>query len=193
MSDGLHLLPPNATPQERALSLAISRISDIAETSKNSPVLPNGKAPDAIRDLWSVKNCPSSLLPWLAWTFSVGSWDATWSDSQKRSVIATAVAVHRTKGTIGAVSRVLAAFGGTFQIIEWWQTTPKGTPHTFTIAVSGSQITSDMQASITSALLAVIPARCRFTISYLAGYLATMNTVTVARVWNYQRFSASLN
>lgn len=116
------LLPPNASPLERALeSVAADRIEAI-ETER-------------VRTLWTPANCPTPLLPWLAWALSVDEWDADWSEATQRAVIAASVEVHRRKGTLGAVRRALAATGYRTQISEWWQQLPVGVPHTFRIDV----------------------------------------------------------
>lgn len=114
------LLPPNATPQERAQSEAIARISSV-------PIL--------VRESWNPATCPASLLPWLAWALSVDEWDTTWTEQEKRDVIQTSLLVHRHKGTIGAVRRALAPLGYLIDVVEWWETTPKGEPFTFSIVM----------------------------------------------------------
>lgn len=96
------LLPPNATPQERAIEASIAR-----------PV------PVPIRDLWDPETCPAHLLPWLAWAFSVDEWRADWDEASKRRMIRDAVAIQRRKGTVWAMKRVLANAGyGDARLIE---------------------------------------------------------------------------
>jgi phage tail P2-like protein len=94
MSDDL--LPPSATSQERAVSLALARLAAV---------------PVPLRLLWDPADCPAALLPWLAWSFSVDEWDAAWSESAQRASIQEAVAIHRRKGTIWAIKRALATAG----------------------------------------------------------------------------------
>lgn len=115
-----HLLPPNATAQERALSEAIARVSDV-------PVL--------VRQSWDPDTCPAELLPWLAWAYSVDAWDVEWSEQEKRDVIKASLDVHKHKGTIGAIDRALKPLGYLIEVIEWWETTPKGEPYTFSIVM----------------------------------------------------------
>lgn len=115
-----HLLPPNATAQERALSEAIARVSDV-------PLL--------VRESWDPDTCPAELLPWLAWAYSVDAWDVEWTEQEKRDVIRASLDVHKHKGTIGAIDRALKPLGYLIEVIEWWETTPKGEPYTFSIVM----------------------------------------------------------
>lgn len=89
----LDLLPPSATPQERALSLATARVGTVGASS--------------VADLWNPQTCPVAILPWLAWGMSVDKWDNAWTEQQKRDVIAASVTVHRVKGTIGGLKAAL--------------------------------------------------------------------------------------
>lgn len=118
----MSLLPPNASPLERALEAVAGARIEAVEVER-------------LRALWTPADCPAPLLPWLAWALSVDEWDADWSEATQRAVIAASVEVHRRKGTLGAVRRALAATGYRTQISEWWQQLPVGVPHTFRIDV----------------------------------------------------------
>lgn len=98
MSD---LLPPNATQQERSLSLATGRAVDVP-----------------IKELWSPYTCPESVLPWLAWALSVDEWGTTWPVETQRQVIAASIDQHRKKGTVGALRRALERLGYEVEINE---------------------------------------------------------------------------
>ena len=126
-----HLLPPNASAPERALSLAIDR-----------PV------PTPVRDVWSADTCPSALLPWLAWALSVDDWDSSWTDTQKRQVIKASTNVHRYKGTIGAVRESVAALGVQAVVQEWFNQIPQAEPYTFRVHLQAEQ-TGISQTAIT--------------------------------------------
>nr|WP_170294914.1 phage tail protein I [Roseospira navarrensis] len=75
MSDASGLLPPNATPLERA-----------ADTATGARVQAVDFAP--MLGLWDPWRCPAALLPWLAWACSVDVWDDTWPVATQRRVIA---------------------------------------------------------------------------------------------------------
>lgn len=96
------LLPPNATPLELAIEGA---------TCVPLPI-PN-------QTLWRPWECPAALLPWLAHSLSVDTWEPTWTEETKRRVIATSVAVHRIKGTRASMRAALEAAGyGDAVIVE---------------------------------------------------------------------------
>jgi len=174
----MSLLPPNASTQENAMELSVSRISDI---------------PTPLRDLWNADTCPAALLPWLAWTFSVGDWSADWTEYQKRAIIKASVETHRKKGTVGAVRAIVNSFGAGFSLQEWWQTTPKGTPHTFTLQIALNLIPTGLQQTIIDAITRVKPVRSLFTTSYPTGYIAGINSLALGNCTTYERFSASLS
>ncbi|OYT78240.1 phage tail protein I [Pseudomonas sp. PGPPP2] len=112
------LLPLNSAQLERAIEAAFAEKTEIP-----------------LRTLYNPDTCPVQLLPWLAWTWSVDRWDNKWSEAVKRSAIRSAFYVHAHKGTIGALRRVVEPLGYLIDVIEWWQTTPKGIPGTFALKV----------------------------------------------------------
>jgi phage tail P2-like protein len=92
------LLPPNASPEERALSAATARLS-LPDTALG------------IDTLWNPDECPEALLPWLAWALSVDMWNADWDTATKRRVIAASIGIRRRAGTVWAVKEALKATG----------------------------------------------------------------------------------
>lgn len=112
------LLPLNSTQLERAVEVAFAEKTQIP-----------------LRSLYNPDTCPVQLLPWLAWTWSVDRWDVRWPEAIKRSAIRSAFFVHAHKGTIGALRRVVEPLGYLIEVLEWWQTTPKGVPGTFALKV----------------------------------------------------------
>lgn len=116
------VLPRHSSELERALeqaSLWVIRQSEIV-------------------DVWNPETAPAKFLPWLAWSVSVDEWNPYWTDQKKRRVIRESVAVHRLKGTKGAVRRALEAMGFSIDIIEWFE--DQGDVHTFKINVFADSI-----------------------------------------------------
>ena len=115
------LLPPNCTDLERDLDSAIlSRYEKI-----DVP----------IKTIWSPYDCPAELLPWLAWQFSVDSWDSDWTENEKRSTIANSFYIHKKKGTISALRKVVEPLGFLLKVINWYEVEPQGAPHTFELKI----------------------------------------------------------
>ncbi|MFJ5441770.1 phage tail protein I [Pectobacterium sp. CHL-2024] len=101
------------------------------------------RTPIPLRQLCDPDSCPSSLLPYLAWAFSVDRWDEKWPEIIKRQAIKDAWFIHRHKGTVGALRRVVEPLGYLIRITEWWQN--GGEPGTFRldIGVQDSGITEE--------------------------------------------------
>ncbi|AYW29904.1 phage tail protein I [Escherichia coli] len=112
------LLPPSAGPFMRATEATGVRISTI---------------PVDADTLWSPDRCPAHLLPYLAWACSVDSWDRNWPEETRRQVIRDAWMIHRHKGTISALRRIVEPLGYLIRVSEWWEF--DGSPGTFTIEI----------------------------------------------------------
>lgn len=114
------LLPPNATPQERAVEAAVARA---------------GEMPMPVKTLWNPDTCPAALLPWLAFAVSLDKWNDSWTESQKRAAIKASYYVHAHKGTVGAVRKALEAVDYELKVVEWFEKVPAGAPYTFDVQV----------------------------------------------------------
>lgn len=123
------LLPVNSTKLERAIEGATAEVT-----------------PAPLRSLYDPLTCPAPLLPFLAWECSVDRWVDTWPEGVKRAAISASYYVHKHKGTIGAIRRVVEPLGYLVKVLEWWQTVPQGVPATFTLEVGVLEtgITEDM-------------------------------------------------
>ncbi len=102
----VHLLPNNATVIEKAFAASLAQINDID--------IPIGT-------LWDPDKCPIALLPWLAWTVSVDSWDTNWSEADKRQAVKDAIPLARHKGTKAALTRALKPFSPDYTFKEWFE------------------------------------------------------------------------
>ncbi len=173
------LLPPNATPLETALAQVMAeRIGALA-------------AP--LRALWSPTDCPEVFLPWLAATVGVEQWSDAWPIAIRRARVASAIAIHRYKGTVRAVTDIASAYGGNLRLTEWWQTTPPGAPFTFALSLSvGGQVaapTADFITALIADISRAKPARAHFTVTTATNASAAIAICAVARAGTYQRLS----
>ena len=112
------LLPPNATPLERAMEAALR------EPPLDIP----------IRLLWSWEHCPINLLPYLAWALGVEDWDSDWPEAVKRAAVRDAFRIHREKGTLAGLKRVLMNAGAEYEYVE----RPSGVPMTARLLIFNS-------------------------------------------------------
>lgn len=122
------LLPPNTTVLERNLE-------QVAAEAVQLPV--------QLRDLWQPASIPAHLLPHLAAAWSVDHWRDAWSEEQKRQAIGNSYAVHRRKGTVGAIRRAIEPTFQLNKITMWWQQTPETLPGTFAVDVSVTDVGID--------------------------------------------------
>lgn len=119
-----HLLPTGSTDLEK-------RAAECLQQAVENPIL--------IADLINPDRCPERLLPYLAWTLSVDKWDENWSEEVKRIAIKNSFLIHKQKGTITALRRVVEPIGYLVEIKEWWQETPQGTAGTFKLTIEVSE------------------------------------------------------
>lgn len=117
MSD---LLPPNSTALERRLASVLSDLE---------------RVPIPVRSVLNPHTCHASLLPYLAWQCSVDRWDPAWPENVKRDVVASAFHIHRYKGTVAAIRRVVEPLGYLLEITHWYQMNPEGRRGTFALRV----------------------------------------------------------
>jgi phage tail P2-like protein len=181
MSDYPSLLPPNATSMERAVEQSTARLGEVG-------------AP--LRPLWNPQTCPVELLPWLAWALSIDNWQSDWPEYIKRSRIAAAIEIQRHKGTVRAVKDTVASFGGAVDVVEWWQKSPAGIPHTFdlTLTLSGNdgetataQFVNDVIAEVDK----VKPVRSHYTFTQGVALSTREGTAPYARALVFARLELS--
>ncbi len=174
------LLPPNATPLERGLEGA-------------SLVL----GLDLPADIDDPYTCPVWLLPWLAWGLSVDTWDADWSEADKRAAVAGSIELHRRKGTRMSVEQVLGRFDQLAHLVEWHEAVPRRTPHTFDVVVpmvlpngtapGGRRATAAFAEAIIREVSRVKPLREHMTVVQSIAARGSIGIQGAARVATFQR------
>ena len=143
--------------------------------------------------LWtSIDKMTSVQLDHLAVMFDLQVWRDQWPLTLKRSVLKSAFVSKRTTGTVSAVRNALASLGSASRIVEWWQTEPKGEPHTFDVVATLSQIdgtlTNEMQEDLLLMIRDSKPARSHFTFTLSIaqeggmGFYGYARPVVVSRV-----------
>jgi phage tail P2-like protein len=153
--------------------------------------------PSSLPQIWNADLCPENILEWLAWSLSVDSWSSDWSLAIRREQVKKSIPIHKKKGTVKAVKDVVASFGGGVLLREWWQTTPRGTPHTFVLelALIGENALAPTQSFIDQVIAAVTdakPARSHFTFQMAAQSVGGIGVLAVARAFSITRISATM-
>lgn len=180
-----HLLPPNATPLERSLAATAGRLSQL---------------PVQIDRLWDVNSCPNEFLPWLGWATSVDTWfdnknDPAEQARKRRSLIRNSMYVHQHKGTRAALVKALETFTqASIRMTEWWQQTPKGTPHTFQLELSvnanaAGVVSAELDRQLRSAIDAVKPVRSHYTLTISTVQNAQLRAGALSQAVSYKRFN----
>ncbi|MGV3511891.1 MAG: phage tail protein I [Novosphingobium sp.] len=168
---GRGLLPPNATALERAFDALVAERLGLIDA--------------AYRAFWDPWACPVALLPWLAWAVSLDEWDPSWSELVRRAQIARAIETQRHKGTVAGVAAILAAFGGTVALREWWQQSPPGVPHTFDLSVALASTGTVPDPAFIEALVRAVastkPLRSHFTFTLAQSGGAAIGTRAAGR------------
>ncbi|MBD1582489.1 phage tail protein I [Pseudoalteromonas sp. S16_S37] len=146
------LLAPNASKLEQAHERA-TYFDDVKQI------------PDYVAKLWHPDTCPEKLLPWLAWSLSVDDWDEHWPVEAKRALIKNSVAIHKHKGTVGAVKRALKSLGVVIEFFEWFEDVDNTAlipvhskePNTFTFMTwANEQVYTSQQVALSDALYKAI-------------------------------------
>lgn len=175
----MSLLPPNSSALMRAMEQAVQ-----------VPALPV-----PIRSLWNPASCPEHLLPWLAWSLSVDDWDAAWPLEVKRAVVASAIAIQRRKGTIGAVRTAVAAFGGAIALREWWEVAPPEQRGTFQLVLSlaafGGAPSPEYVDAVIAAVTRAKPLSRHFTFALAIDLAARIRLAAVARPAIFARLNCT--
>lgn len=92
------LLPPNATPLERALEDTFAgRFAALH--------------PAVIASVWDPDTCPAEALAFLAWQLSIDLWDNAWPETKKREACRNALLLHSRKTTIAGIRDHLTLAG----------------------------------------------------------------------------------
>lgn len=139
------LLPPNRTKFERNVTTVTAKNTQLAV---------------AIKSLASIDNAPDQFLSFLAWQYSVDSWDTHWQPSLQRQLIKKSFKQHQLKGTRAAIRQVLSQFGYTAVFEEWYETNPLGTPGTFvlTLDLNGRELSEEVYQEVNRLIADAKPA-----------------------------------
>ena len=178
------LLPPsikedtNVKPSGQAIDPELWRIAEALDT----PIL-----------LYRIDSLTSAQLDHLARQYDA-TWRDSWPISRKRSVLKATIANKRLVGTVQAVRNALAAISSTMTLTEWWQTTPKGNPHTFTITATMSDVEGGTDTETQEDLIKQVesskPVRSWYSLNIVQSLKSSFNAIGVLQSITGARISA---
>lgn len=145
----------------------------------------------------NIDKLPSKALDHLAVQYDISVWHQAWNITVKRSVLKAEISAKRKKGTVYAVKEALKSIGSASSITEWWQTEPKGIPHTFTINVTAAKIDGildvEMQDYIVSLIDDAKPKRSHYEFVLSKSMTGTAGFCGIARPLTYKILRSNAN
>lgn len=170
-----NLLPPNATPMERAFAQVGVELLSFATP---------------LATLANPDTMPATFLPWLAWSLGVRSWKPYWSEAVKRMRVRHALAIARQQGTAQSVEDVVASFGGHVVVRPWFEQEPEGEPYTFQLTLTlTDSATQDTSAAFVDDVIAEVSrtksARDHFTFTQGLNARASVRVAAAGRAVAY--------
>lgn len=155
------------------------------------PLKDIAKAVDIPAIYASIDRLPSGVLDHLAVSWDATVWRDSWPLELKRSVLKTTISEKRKKGTVKAVKDALASISSAASIVEWWQTEPKGPPHTFTIYATQADIEGTINAEMQEDVIALIddakPIRSHYNFIIQNQAKGTINATAMVRPVTYAK------
>ena len=104
----------------------------------------------------AIDKLTSVQLDHLAVGWNAATWRDYWPIAMKRSMIKNVILSNRRRGTVQAVKEALASASSAATLVEWWETEPKGTPHTFTVYATQSKVSGVIDSELQKDILALV-------------------------------------
>ncbi|MGL5589080.1 MAG: phage tail protein I [Aeromonas veronii] len=174
------LLPYCSSELEKELDQALSHIESVE--------IP-------IRDLWNPWKCPLVALPYLAWALKVDYWQASWEEKVKRQVVASALDIHRIRGTRPAVEMALESVDVRCEIVEWFERPELGMkPGHFQVTAyvstdDNSRVDPQFTEQIREVVNGAKPASRPFTLSVQGMMKTRLGNAATLRIVQARRFT----
>lgn len=152
-----------------------------------------GNAADGAAIYANIDALTDRMLDALAVQFDATNWRDSWVRARKVSVLKTVIANKRKVGTLKAVREAIESLGNKAQIVEWFNDTPQGEPHTFNIYLLFGGNDSDITSDIIRAVNLAKPARSHYAFIVRETGTAKAHIDAGARLVSVSRFVATVN
>ena len=123
-----------------------------------------GRTADAVSIYTNIGALTNEMLDALAVQFDATNWKDSWSRAMKISVLKNIMANKRKVGTLKAVREAVQALGNNVQIVEWFNDTPQGKPHTFRVYLLFGGTDAEVTDDVVNAINLAKPVRSHFAI-----------------------------
>lgn len=133
----------------------------------------------------------SAQLDHMAIQWDASVWRENWQINIKRNVLNNIITEKRKRGTLGAVKAAIDAIGHFSSITEWWEETPRGTPHTFKVTANLPSYEGILDSELQEDLIALIndakPVRSHYEFILSTDYSGQIGFVGIGRKLVYTR------
>lgn len=133
----------------------------------------------------------SEQLDHMAAQWDASVWRQSWPIQIKRNVLHNVILEKRKRGTLGAVKKAIETIGSYTSITEWWQETPKGTPHTFKVIASLNHYDGVLESELQEDLFGLIddakPVRSHYDFILQRRYSGEIGAIGLYRKLAYAR------
>ena len=133
----------------------------------------------------------SEQLDHMAAEWDASVWRQSWPIQIKRNVLNNVILEKRKRGTLKAVKKAIETIGSYTNITEWWEETPKGTPHTFKVIASLNHYDGVLESDLQEDLLGLIndakPVRSHYEFILQIRYSGEIGAIGLYRKLAYAR------
>lgn len=138
-----------------------------------------------------INSLTSEQLDHMAAAWDASVWRQSWPIQIKRRILNNVILEKRKRGTLGAVKKAIETIASFTSLTEWWQETPKGTPHTFKVIASLNNyegvLESDLQEDLFGLIDDAKPVRSHYDFILQKRYSGEIGAIGLYRKLDYAR------
>lgn len=138
-----------------------------------------------------INSLTSEQLDHMAAEWDASVWRSSWPIQIKRRILNNVILEKRKRGTLGAVKKAIETIASFTSLTEWWQETPKGTPHTFKVIASLNNyegvLESDLQEDLFGLIDDAKPVRSHYDFILQKRYSGEIGAIGLYRKLAYAR------
>ena len=90
---------------------------------------------EALKKNLSPVSCDVKFLPWWASNYGMPFYNSEWTEKTQRDVVLRFRIIHKIRGSLAALKRLMDIFGVIVEVSEWFDSNPLSDPYTFDVGV----------------------------------------------------------